>query len=74
MWVVCHVLCPLTVYVQVLESVQYWLHQTVGEAGQLVIPQFEPLQRVEIFKGLIRYLVDTKNVLKTQLFVIFFLA
>ena len=53
MWVVCHVMCPLTVYVQVLESVQYWLHQTVGESLQLIIPQFYPLQRMEIFESLI---------------------
>ena len=53
MWVVCHVMCPLTVYVQVLESVQYWLHQTVGESLQLIIPQFQPLQRMEIFESLI---------------------
>ena len=50
----------LTVDVQVLQSVQDWLHQTVGEAGQFVIPQFEPLQRVKVFKGLILYFVDTK--------------
>ena len=51
----------ITVNIQVLQCVQYWLHQTVGETGQLVIPEFKPLQGVKIFKCLIWDFVDTGN-------------
>ena len=44
-----------------LESVQYWLHQTVGQALELIIPQLQPLQGVKVFKGLVRDFVDAKH-------------
>ena len=51
----------LTVDVKMLESVQYWLHQAIRQALQLIIPQLQPLQGMKMFKGLIGYLVDAKH-------------
>ena len=52
----------LTVDVQMLESVENGFHETVGKYYKLVVPEFEPLKRVKIFKCLVRNCVNTKQV------------
>ena len=42
-----------------LEGVEHGLHEAVGQTLQLIVPEFEPLQRMQILKRLVRDCVDT---------------
>ena len=44
---------PLTVYVKVYQGVEDGLHQFVVQRLQIVVPQLEPLQRVQVVKGIV---------------------
>ena len=42
-----------------LEGVEHGLHEAVGQTLKLIVPEFEPLQRMQILKRLVRDCVDT---------------
>ena len=42
-----------TVYVKVYQGVEDGLHQFVVQRLQIVVPQLEPLQRVQVVKGVV---------------------
>ena len=42
-----------TVYVKVYQGVEDGLHQLVVQRLQIVVPQLEPLQRVQVVKGVV---------------------
>ena len=44
-----------------LEGVEHGLHEAVGQTLQLIVPEFEPLQRMQILKRLVRDCVDTRT-------------
>ena len=44
---------PPTVYVKVYQGVEDGLHQLVVQRLQVVVPQLQPLQRVQVIKGVV---------------------
>ena len=44
---------PPTVYIKVYEGVQDWLHELIVQGLQVVVPQLQPLQRVQVVKGIV---------------------
>ena len=44
---------PPTVYIKVYEGVEDWLHQLIVQGLQVVVPQLQPLQRVQVVKGVV---------------------
>ena len=44
-----------------LEGVEDGLHEAVGQTLQLIVPEFEPLQRMQILERLVRDCVDTRT-------------
>ena len=44
---------PPTVYIKVYEGVEDWLHELIVQGLQVVVPQLQPLQRVQVVKGIV---------------------
>ena len=52
----------LTVYIKVYEGVQDWLHELIVQGLQVVVPQLQPLQRVQVVKGVVLNSCDADEI------------
>ena len=53
---------PPTVYIKVYEGVEDWLHELIVQGLQVVVPQLQPLQRVQVVKGVVLNGCDTDRI------------